>query len=168
MRVGILTNSFAATDVVAVHAGYAQRRWVLLEAGVELFELKTSAVTDDPKEKLKIGLSTSSSLHAKTFAVDDTIVFVGSFNVDQRSLWLNTEMGLLVKSAPLARKIEKAFEDTIPKIGYEVRRGTRMDRSHTEWSDALPYRAGRRPVAAGIRTVSVDTADRMASVNGQA
>jgi phosphatidylserine/phosphatidylglycerophosphate/cardiolipin synthase-like enzyme len=40
VKVTMLTNSLEATDVVAVHAGYAKRRKALLEAGVALFELK--------------------------------------------------------------------------------------------------------------------------------
>jgi putative cardiolipin synthase len=40
VRVNVLTNSFAATDVSAVHAGYAKYREDMLRAGVRLFELK--------------------------------------------------------------------------------------------------------------------------------
>jgi hypothetical protein len=43
VQVVVLTNSLEATDVAAVHAGYAKRRRALLEAGVELYELKRSA-----------------------------------------------------------------------------------------------------------------------------
>src|SRR5262249_22002077 len=105
VRVRVLTNSLASTDVVAVHAGYAKRRRDLLAAGVALYELKTSAVQDDPGEKARFGISSSSSLHAKTFAIDESRAFVGSFNFDQRSTHLNTEMGLVIESATLARAI---------------------------------------------------------------
>src|SRR4029453_10484877 len=71
VKVRVLTNSLASTDVVAVHAGYAKRRRELLDAGIALYELKTSAVQDDPEHKARFGVSSSSSLHAKTFAVDD-------------------------------------------------------------------------------------------------
>ncbi|HTN66176.1 MAG TPA: phospholipase D family protein, partial [Burkholderiaceae bacterium] len=44
VAITVLTNSLEATDVVAVHAGYAKRRKPLLEAGVRLFEMKRAAV----------------------------------------------------------------------------------------------------------------------------
>jgi putative cardiolipin synthase len=71
VRVRVLTNSFAATDVSVVHAGYAKRRERLAAAGVRLFELKG---TGEPAERDERGQSRSgsspSSLHAKTFAAD--------------------------------------------------------------------------------------------------
>jgi putative cardiolipin synthase len=121
VKIRVLTNSLASTDVVAVHAGYAKRRRDLLDAGITLYELKTSAVQDDPEAKARFGISSSSSLHAKTFAIDERRAFVGSFNFDQRSTHLNTEMGLVVESPTLARAIAAEFDTTIPKIAYEVR-----------------------------------------------
>ena len=67
------------------------------------------------------GGSSSSSLHAKTFAVDHAHVFVGSFNFDQRSVHLNTEMGVVIESPPLAQRMGAAFETNIPAAAYEVR-----------------------------------------------
>lgn len=121
VKVRVLTNSLAATDVVAVHAGYAKRRRALLQAGIQLFELKTSAATDAPQEKQKFGIGSSSSLHAKTFAVDGARVFVGSFNFDQRSAFLNTEMGLVLESPAIAGRLAAEFDSTVPKVAYEVR-----------------------------------------------
>jgi putative cardiolipin synthase len=135
VRVRVLTNSLAATDVVAVHAGYAKRRRELLEAGVVLYELKPTAVSDDPDDKAVFGLSSSSSLHAKTFAVDGQRIFVGSFNTDQRSAHLNTEMGLVIASPVLARQLGTAFDDVVPKVAYEVRLAP--DGS-LEWLDRTP------------------------------
>jgi putative cardiolipin synthase len=120
VRVRVLTNSLGATDVPAVHAGYAKRRRTLLEAGVQLYELKRSAATDNPERKRKFGGSSFSSLHAKTFEVDGKRVFVGSFNFDQRSAHLNTEMGLVISSPTLAQEIATEFDTGIPKAAYEV------------------------------------------------
>src|SRR4029453_12224281 len=117
------------------HAGYAKRRRDLLDAGVALYELKTSAVQDDPEHKARFGVSSSSSLHAKTFAMDESRVFVGSFNFDQRSTHLNTEMGLAIESPVLARQIAAAFDTTIPKVAYEVR--VTPDGA-LEWIDRTP------------------------------
>jgi putative cardiolipin synthase len=142
----VLTNSLASTDVVAVHAGYAKRRRDLLEAGVELYEVKTSAVTDDPTTKARFGISSSSSLHAKTFAIDESRVFVGSFNFDLRSTHLNTEMGLVIDSPRLARQIATAFDATVPKIAYEVRL---TPHGELEWIDRTPDGVTRFDVEPG-------------------
>jgi cardiolipin synthase C len=119
--VRILTNSLASTDEAAVHAGYAKRRADLLAAGVHLYELKPSALRASPKAEARFGSSTSAALHAKTFAVDRARIFVGSFNFDQRSTHLNTEMGLVIDSPALARELAADFDAEAPKTAYQVR-----------------------------------------------
>jgi putative cardiolipin synthase len=136
VKVRILTNSLAASDVAAVHAGYAKRRRDLLVAGVRLFELKPDAVQASRDDGMGYGSSSSSGLHAKTFAVDGSRVFVGSFNFDQRSARLNTEMGLLIDSPSLARSLASAFDSAIPQVAYEVRLAP--DGGSLEWIDRSP------------------------------
>ena len=131
VRVRILTNSLASSDVAAVHAGYATRRADLLRAGVRLYELKPTAGRDGQGEKLGIGSSSSSGLHAKTFAVDGERIFVGSFNFDQRSARLNTEMGIVVDSTALAGELVAAFDTAIPRAAWEVRLAS--DGQGLEW-----------------------------------
>lgn len=120
VQVRILTNSLAASDVAAVHAGYAKRRIELLRAGVRLFELKPTATEELPSVKTGVGSSSSSGLHAKTFAVDRTRIFVGSFNFDLRSALLNTEMGLVIDSPALAKALADGFDTIVPLAAYEV------------------------------------------------
>jgi putative cardiolipin synthase len=119
VRIEILTNSLEATDVAAVHAGYAKRRKPLLEAGVVLLETKRGAAVAG-KDHGFAG-SSAASLHAKTFAVDRSRVFVGSFNFDPRSARLNTEIGFVIDSAVLAQAVARAFADDIPERAYRVR-----------------------------------------------
>ncbi|WP_414696624.1 phospholipase D family protein [Paraburkholderia sp.] len=122
VEVRVLTNSLEATDVAAVHSGYAKRRVELLKGGVELFELRRLPGTDPDKEGRggRFG-SSGSSLHAKTFAVDASRVFVGSFNFDPRSANLNTELGFIIDSPQLASQIEEAFIKLVPRVAYIVR-----------------------------------------------
>jgi putative cardiolipin synthase len=141
VKVRILTNSLAATDVVAVHAGYAKRRRDLLRAGVRLYELKPSVLEDAAEGKRRHGGSSFVSLHAKTFALDGTSLFVGSFNFDQRSAHLNTEMGLLIESPALAEGLTKAFDDAVPEAAYEVRLAS--DRRNLEWIELSKSRISR-------------------------
>jgi len=120
MQVRILTNSLEATDVAAVHAGYARRRKALLAAGVTLYELRRSPGARPASGSGPFG-SSGSSLHAKTFAVDGARAFVGSFNFDPRSAQLNTEMGFAIHCPALAGRVETAFNESIPFNSYEVR-----------------------------------------------
>jgi putative cardiolipin synthase len=120
VQVRILTNSLAASDVSAVHSGYAKRRLDLLQAGVRLYELKPSANKDASADSGGFGSSSSSGLHAKTFAVDRERIFVGSFNFDMRSALLNTEMGLVVDSPELALQMAEGFDRAVPLVAYQV------------------------------------------------
>jgi len=133
VKVRILTNSLSATDVAAVHAGYAKRRTGLLHAQVKLYELKPTIVADKRREKSSRG-SSSASLHAKTFAVDGERVFVGSFNFDKRSAYLNTELGLLLESTALARRLSATLDEALPQVAYEVKLAA--DGKDVEWIDA--------------------------------
>ena len=122
VQVRILTNALAATDVSAVHAGYAKRRKDLLLAGVRLFELKPDAAAQSASTSRERGVgSSSASLHAKTFAVDGKRAFVGSFNFDPRSAEFNTEMGFVVDSPRLAGEIHRGFDSSVLAASYEVR-----------------------------------------------
>lgn len=120
-RVRVLTNSLEATDVAAVHAGYAKWRHELIAAGVSLYELRRSWGPEPPQTgKGRFGAS-ASSLHAKTFGVDGRSVYVGSFNMDRRSIDLNTEMGLVIDSPQLAGQLSRTLEEDMPQRAYEVR-----------------------------------------------
>ncbi|HYN62139.1 MAG TPA: phospholipase D family protein [Rubrivivax sp.] len=121
VTVRILTNSLAASDVSAVHAGYSKRRVELLRAGVRLYELKPTAGQELPDSRAGMGSSSASGLHAKTFAVDGERIFVGSFNFDPRSALLNTEMGLVIDSPVLARGLAEGFDTDVHWVAYEVR-----------------------------------------------
>lgn len=122
VRVRVLTNAFEATDVPAVHAGYARYRRALLASGVTLYEMRR-LVPGHTGRAGRLGRrlgSSGSSLHAKTFAVDGTRVFVGSFNFDPRSAHLNTELGFLIDSPVLAQQVAQAFDTEVPQQSYRV------------------------------------------------
>jgi putative cardiolipin synthase len=125
VKVRVLTNSLAATDVAPVYAGYAKYREPLLRGGnVTLYEMKRSPPAESEaadRARRGIGSSGNEGLHAKTFAVDRKRIFVGSFNLDPRSARLNTEMGIVVDSPRLANLLAQAFDEKIPRDQYEVR-----------------------------------------------
>jgi putative cardiolipin synthase len=121
VRIRILTNSLAATDVAAVHAGYAKYRKPLLDAGIALFELKPTFAGTTAGKRGARGGSSGASLHAKTFAVDRCRAYVGSFNFDPRSARLNTEMGVVMESPAVATRISETLDRDLPFAAYEVR-----------------------------------------------
>src|SRR5690606_33524487 len=120
VAVTILTNSLEATDVAAVHAGYAKRREPLLQAGVELYEFKKDSSSIPLRDRGLTG-SSASSLHAKTLSVDGERIFIGAFNFDPRPARLNTEIGFVIDSPMLARQLPSAFDRQAADIAYRVR-----------------------------------------------
>lgn len=126
VRIRVLTNSYAATDVGVVHAGYAPFREKLLRHGIELFEMP--APDDAPKKNARKFFRSSSmrarrysgkSLHAKVYIVDRRHLYVGSANFDPRSAHLNTELGFIIESAALCEQMAKAF-DTASDNSYRL------------------------------------------------
>ncbi|RZT42177.1 phospholipase D family protein [Cupriavidus agavae] len=122
VQVRILTNSYGATDVSAVHAGYSHRRRALLEAGVILYELKPTAYAELARQKRRHGPGGSSraSLHAKTYMVDQHQLFIGSLNLDPRSARLNTEMGIVVDSKELCAMLSQGVDESLLDAAYQV------------------------------------------------
>ena len=116
VEVGILTNSLAANDVMAVHGGYAGYRIPLLERGVSLYELKPHGSTS-----ASLFGSSGASLHTKAYVLDGRRGFIGSFNLDPRSMNLNTEMGLLFESTDAAAELEALYRrKTDPRTSYRL------------------------------------------------
>jgi putative cardiolipin synthase len=149
VKVRILTNSLATSEAGVVHSGYAKRRRDLLRAGVQLYEIKPTAGREARDDKARLGSSSSTALHAKTFAVDRRRIFVGSFNFDQRSARLNTEMGLVIESPTLAQRLAERFDTAAPMIAYEVRLGP--DGQRLEWIERTPAGETRYDTEPGTR-----------------
>lgn len=152
VRVRVLTNSLAATDVAIVHSGYAKRRCELARGGVLLYEMKPNVADDGTKRKAQGTGSSAARLHAKTFAADGERIFVGSFNFDLRSALLNTEMGLVIESRALAGRLAAVFEEAVPADAYEVR--PREGDACIEWIERTPageIRHETEPDSSGVR-----------------
>jgi cardiolipin synthase C len=155
VKIEVLTNSLDATDVAAVHAGYAKRRKPLLEAGVKLYEMKRLSPESRRNRSSGPFGSSGSSLHAKTFSVDGSRIFVGSFNFDPRSAKLNTELGFVIDSPEIARQISAAFSDRIPDIAYEVKLSDTGSLYWVENRDEKQIRYDSEPHASLWRRASV-------------
>ena len=124
----ILTNSLAATDVIAVHGAYARYRRALLAAGVEIFELKP----EPKRHRASLFGSRTASLHTKAFLIDGRQGFVGSFNLDPRSASINTEMGLLFSCPRIVAQLRSAFET---QMGQEFSYALALRHGRLVWSE---------------------------------
>jgi putative cardiolipin synthase len=113
-QVGVITNSLAANDVIAVHGAYARYRKPLLEGGVQLYEIRAQLA-----QASSLFGSSGASLHTKAFIIDDRHGFIGSFNIDPRSIDLNTEMGVLFDDPALAVALRDEYLHMAkPDISY--------------------------------------------------
>jgi len=120
VRVRVLTNSLASTDVAMVHAGYSRYRKRLLRGGVELYELDRVISRKDRKAKKGKYAASKASLHAKSFVLDRRRVFIGSLNLDPRSFVENTEIGLVVDSPEIGRNLGVWFDRNVPSIAFKL------------------------------------------------
>ncbi|MGJ7609529.1 MULTISPECIES: phospholipase D family protein [unclassified Variovorax] len=108
VSVELITNSLASTDEPWVYVGYWPHIHELLKAGVGIYEL--SPTLSVKRGKLGIFGHRTGALHMKTGIVDRKQVFLGSMNLDPRSARLNTELGLIIDSAEMARQLD-SFSD---------------------------------------------------------
>lgn len=129
VKVRVLTNSFKANDVPVVHAFYAKYRQDLLENDVQLYEFLSTPDSENlnintaelaKKAKVNIKGLSRSSLHAKLMALDEKQVFIGSFNFDPRSAYLNTEIGVLLYSPQLAKAVHHTMDQNLSKYAYKL------------------------------------------------
>jgi len=121
-RVRILTNSLESAPDLAAQAGYMHYRVPLLRQGAQLFEVR--ALLDSVRgsgQSRKISSYGNYALHAKLMVFDRSSLYVGSMNFDQRSVRLNTEVGLVIQSPELAQQTASRFEAmTQPQSAYSV------------------------------------------------
>jgi cardiolipin synthase C len=115
--VRVLTAALAATDAPVVHVGYSRYRAALLAAGVELYELRPEFT---PQPRRHGGVHSRTNLHSKAVVVDGRTALVGSMNVDPRSDKHNTEMGLVMRSEPLAAQLLRIVEHACNGGAYRV------------------------------------------------
>jgi putative cardiolipin synthase len=120
VRVVVITNSLASTDGVPVHSKYKLYRKPLVEAGVELYEIKPTVGAQLKRRFREPAGSSTGGLHAKTFAFDRRIGFIGSYNLDPRSSKLNTEMGVLFDCPPVAKRLPEQLERDLGRNAYRV------------------------------------------------
>ena len=102
----IVTNSLASTNAPTVYAKWEKYRKKLIESGADVYEFMVSAENLRGKEHDRERKQSSFSvLHSKTMVFDDNISWIGSFNLDPRSAYYNTENVAIFESADFAKKL---------------------------------------------------------------
>ena len=118
ISVKVITNSLMSTNHSIVHSGYAPSRKPLLKMGVELYEVRPDVAVRGTED---VGnANAEASLHTKAFVVDRERLFMGSLNLDPRSIDLNTELGVIIDSPELARSAADWIDQVLPLATYEV------------------------------------------------
>ena len=123
----VITNSLASTNHVPVHSAYARYRRDVIRAGVELYEMRADAARElDGDESAPERLT----LHTKGIIIDGRYLFIGSLNLDPRSIEINAEMGLLIDCAPMADLYVRNSDERLAALTYRV---LENDREKLEW-----------------------------------
>jgi putative cardiolipin synthase len=163
VRVVVLTNSLSTNNHVVAHTGYRRWRREVLASGVELYELRADAealslYVTQPANAGQLGL------HTKAVVVDGERAFVGSPNVDPRSMVLNTEIGVVGDGPVFAARVAALFErDIAPANAWRV---TMDDEGWLRWTNG--DEVVRRQPAQGFRQRMVEFLLNLLPIKDQA
>jgi len=132
VRVVIVTNSLASNNHVPVHGGYARYRHDMIDAGVELYEARVDG-SKTPEGSAGQSYDTT-TLHTKLLLIDRRFTFVGSLNLDPRSIDINTEFGVLVDNTELTGGIAGRAFEKLPSAAYRV---TENEKGKLRWTTVI-------------------------------
>jgi putative cardiolipin synthase len=121
IRVRLLTNSLMSNNHITAHSGYMKYRKPMLEAGVELHELRADAALREHFKAFEDDHEVPAGIHTKAFVIDNEQALIGSFNFDPRSRDLNSEIGLVVTDREFAAQVvEEMNQDFDPANSYRL------------------------------------------------
>jgi len=142
--VTVITNSLAANNQFTVHGGYAPSRKPLLKGGVRIYEVRRDAHFSG--QDFVAASGAKATLHTKAFIVDRRDFFIGSFNFDPRSAYINTELGVIIRSPKLAAAAAARIDADLGTQAWEVRLDGRNRLAwHGIGSDGEPVVFTREP-----------------------
>jgi putative cardiolipin synthase len=121
VRVRLLTNSLMSNNHITAHSGYMKYRKAMLEAGVELHELRADAALREHFKASEDDHEVPAGIHTKSFVIDGEQALIGSFNFDPRSRDLNSEIGLVISNKEFAQKVVSVMNrDFDPENSYRL------------------------------------------------
>ncbi len=97
-KVELLTNSLASSPNLPAFSAYLWDRTALARSGVTIYEYQSA-----------------DSIHGKSVLIDDRLSAVGSWNLDERSIDIDTEVMLVIDSAPFQRLLRRRQDDIIAR-----------------------------------------------------
>ena len=112
-----------------MHKGYARYRVALLRTGVDLYELSPTRIRNN--ERLQLPGQSLGRLRAKTAVIDQSMVYIGSMNLDPRSESTNTELGIFAECPELAREVIRVINISKLQSSYRLQFGP--DGQSLEW-----------------------------------
>ena len=141
VKVAVLTNGLASTDMLPVFGKYKKYRRPLLEAGVEIYEVNPTRGHESPAGLQQAanrtppgGTPPRAALHGKLLVFDCREFFVGSMNLDPRSVHINTEIGLVVDAPDVAATLCGGLDMLRSQGTYRLElQKTKDGRTRLEW-----------------------------------
>lgn len=122
----IVTNSFRSTDGLLPFAGYLKYRRRLIRNGIDIREFRGP-----------------DTLHAKSAVVDGRVTVIGSYNIDQRSHYLDLEGVSVIEDEEVAREVLAAIAQHAA-VSWRVEGGSRPpDERRMRMRSLLGLRAAR-------------------------
>jgi phosphatidylserine/phosphatidylglycerophosphate/cardiolipin synthase-like enzyme len=120
MEILISSNSLAAADHYYAYAfSFRNKKEYLSKYKWQIFEFKLfpeDLATMVPEiAGIKRSEDYYTSIHSKTYLFDETIVWIGSFNLDPRSVFLNTEAAILIDSECLHEEVRGYIDRDMAK-----------------------------------------------------
>ena len=89
----------------------------VIRAGAELYEARANAARE--LQEMEEGPD-AMTLHTKAFLIDRRFLFVGSLNLDPRSIEINAEMGLLIDSEDMVGDYTSDIDARLAAIAWRV------------------------------------------------
>lgn len=106
VHITIVTNSLASTNAPTVFGKWENYRRDLINGGADVYEFMLSAENlRGGRRKHLSKQSCFSVMHSKTIVFDDKISWIGSFNLDPRSAYYNTENVAIFESPEFAARV---------------------------------------------------------------
>lgn len=130
-KIKIITNSLRSNDSMLVHAAFETIKPRLVKMGVELYEYN-GPLTNDEKNQPEI-------LHAKMMVLNENTEqptsYIGSFNMDHRSVYINRELGIKISG----RETKRLANEMLEQIKDIQANSTMTAKDGTEVLNALDY-----------------------------
>jgi putative cardiolipin synthase len=116
IEVSILTNSAQSVDIPATYYGSFSHFLPLALAGVKIYEWQGHSellkLEKDNQCKILNGWP-GNTVHTKAIVFDDSVVMIGSHNLNVRSDNYNTEIMALIIDEPLGKELANVFAEDI-------------------------------------------------------